>query len=103
MLAAGLLPRGLRGDAPARVLTAAVGPGRVPGVLQRTTPSSQPPAPPRPGHPVADLSQKRIKRRPVLGGLISEIRAGSVAAKVKAGGRVLEPHKLATCVIDSLR
>jgi putative transposase len=28
--------------------------------------------PPRPGHPVADLSQKRIKRRPVLGGLISE-------------------------------
>jgi putative transposase len=28
--------------------------------------------PPRPGHPVADLSQKRIKRQPVLGGLISE-------------------------------
>ena len=28
--------------------------------------------PPRPGHPVADLSQERIKRRPVLGGLISE-------------------------------
>jgi putative transposase len=28
--------------------------------------------PPRPDHPVADLSQKRIKRRPVLGGLISE-------------------------------
>jgi transposase InsO family protein len=28
--------------------------------------------PPRPGHPVAGLSQKRIKRRPVLGGLISE-------------------------------
>jgi putative transposase len=29
-------------------------------------------SPPRPGHPVADLSQERIKCRPVLGGLISE-------------------------------
>ncbi len=28
--------------------------------------------PPRPDHLVADLSQERIKRRPVLGGLISE-------------------------------
>ena len=28
--------------------------------------------PPRADHPVADLSQKRIKRRPVLGGLINE-------------------------------
>jgi putative transposase len=28
--------------------------------------------PPRPDHPVADLSRKRITRRPVLGGLISE-------------------------------
>ena len=28
--------------------------------------------PPRPDHPVADLSQKRIKRRPVLGGLLNE-------------------------------
>ena len=28
--------------------------------------------PPRPDHPVADLSRKRILRRPVLGGLISE-------------------------------
>jgi putative transposase len=28
--------------------------------------------PPRPDHPVADLSQERIKRRPVLGGLIGE-------------------------------
>ena len=28
--------------------------------------------PPRPDHPVADLSQKRIQRRPVLGGLINE-------------------------------
>ena len=28
--------------------------------------------PPQPDHPVADLRQKRIKRRPVLGGLINE-------------------------------
>ena len=28
--------------------------------------------PPRPDHPVADLSRKRIKCRPVLGGLINE-------------------------------
>jgi transposase len=28
--------------------------------------------PPRPDHPVADLSQERIKRRPILGGLINE-------------------------------
>jgi hypothetical protein len=27
---------------------------------------------PRPDHPVADLSQERIKRQPVLGGLINE-------------------------------
>jgi putative transposase len=27
---------------------------------------------PRPDHPVADLSQERIKRRPVLGGLFNE-------------------------------
>jgi putative transposase len=28
--------------------------------------------PPRPVHPVADLSRERIKRRPILGGLINE-------------------------------
>jgi putative transposase len=28
--------------------------------------------PPRPDHPIADLSQKRIKRRSVLGGLLNE-------------------------------
>jgi putative transposase len=28
--------------------------------------------PPRPDHPVADLSQERIKHRPILGGLINE-------------------------------
>jgi transposase InsO family protein len=28
--------------------------------------------PPRPDHPVADLSQKRIRRRPVLSGLLNE-------------------------------
>ena len=33
---------------------------------------SRQPCPPRPDHPVADLSRKRIQRRPVLGGLINE-------------------------------
>jgi len=28
--------------------------------------------PPQPDHPVADLSRKRIRRRPVLGGLVNE-------------------------------
>ncbi|CAI7980690.1 hypothetical protein FRAHR75_890001 [Frankia sp. Hr75.2] len=28
--------------------------------------------PPRPDHPVADLTKERIKRQPVLGGLINE-------------------------------
>ena len=28
--------------------------------------------PPRPDHPIAELSRERIKRRPVLGGLINE-------------------------------
>jgi putative transposase len=28
--------------------------------------------PPRPGHPAAGLSKERIRRRPVLGGLINE-------------------------------
>jgi putative transposase len=28
--------------------------------------------PPRPDHPAADFSRERIKRRPVLGGLINE-------------------------------
>ena len=28
--------------------------------------------PPRPDHPVADLSRKRIQRRPVLGGVVNE-------------------------------
>jgi putative transposase len=28
--------------------------------------------PPRPDHPIADLSKERIKRRPVLSGVISE-------------------------------
>jgi hypothetical protein len=54
-------------------VTSAVDPGPVCGSLQRTTAPSQSPAhPSRPGHPVADLSQERIKRRPVLGGLLNE-------------------------------
>jgi putative transposase len=33
---------------------------------------SRAPRPPRPGHPIGDLTQQRIKRQPVLGGLINE-------------------------------
>ncbi len=39
--------------------------------------------PPRPSHPVADLSQEQVKRRPVLGGLLNEYERaaeGSAAA-----------------------
>ncbi|HZI75984.1 MAG TPA: hypothetical protein VFD73_18550, partial [Gemmatimonadales bacterium] len=58
-----------------RRTTPAAGPGRVRGALQRTAPHhSRQLRPPRPDHPVADLRQKRIKRRPVLGGLINEYK-----------------------------
>ena len=40
--------------------------------------------PPRPDHPVADLSKERIKRRPVLGGLISEYERAARSWKVRA-------------------
>jgi len=39
---------------------------------RRRPPRSRQLHPPRPGHLVAGLSQQRIKRRPVLGGLTSE-------------------------------
>jgi putative transposase len=54
--------------------------------------------PPRPDHPAADLSQERIKRRPVLGGPHQRIRASRVEAQVKTSGRVLAPHKVAETV-----
>jgi transposase InsO family protein len=50
--------------------------------------------PPRPDHPLADLSGERIKRRRVLRGLINEYERVALADQVNAGGRVLEPHKL---------
>ena len=40
--------------------------------LPRGIPAARQLHPPRPDHPVADLSQKKIRRRPVLGGLINE-------------------------------
>jgi putative transposase len=39
--------------------------------------------PPRPDHPVADLSQERIQRRPVLGRLINEYQRA--AEKPRSG------------------
>jgi putative transposase len=41
--------------------------------------------PPRPNHLVADLSQERIKRRPVLGSRLK--------AQVTASGTILAPHR----------
>ena len=38
--------------------------------------------PPRPGHPPADLSQERIQRRHILGGLISEYERTSAQARL---------------------
>jgi putative transposase len=43
-----------------------------PALQRPTTPPRPQPSPPQPTHPVADLSYERIKRRPVLGGLINE-------------------------------
>src|SRR6516164_488098 len=48
--------------------------------------------PPRPDHPVPDLSWKRIKCRPVLGDLINESERAAWKAQVRTNGRVLEPH-----------
>jgi hypothetical protein len=84
---------GHRPDADLRPAASADNPGPVRSPLQRTAASPQPPAPPtRPDHPVADLSQERIKRRPVLGGLINE-RTDRIEAKVRTGGRLLGPHR----------
>ena len=65
--------RGDRSDAHLRRAAPADRPRRVRGPLQRPTAPPQPPAPPpRPDYPAADLSREGIKRRAVLGGLISE-------------------------------
>jgi putative transposase len=50
---------------------------------------------PRPDHPVADLSRKRIKsparpRRPH-----QRLRTSRIEAQVRTDGRVLEPHRIA--------
>ncbi len=65
--------RGHRPDAHLRPAASANGPSRLRGPLQRAAPHrSCQLRPPRPDHPVADLSRERIQRRPVLGGLINE-------------------------------
>ena len=47
--------------------------GQYEAPLQRPTPHrSRQLRPPVPDHPVADLSQVRVKRRPVLGGLLND-------------------------------
>jgi transposase InsO family protein len=49
--------------------------------------------PPRPGHPVTDLSRERIRRRPVPRRPHQRIRASRVKGQVSSDGRVLEPRK----------
>ena len=49
--------------------------------------------PPRPDHPVADLSRERIKRRTRSRRLHQRIRASRIEAQVKTHGRVPEPHR----------
>ena len=50
--------------------------------------------PPRPDCPVADLSQERIKRQACPRRPYQRIRVGRIEAKVRTGGRVLEPHRV---------
>ena len=52
-----------------------------------------------PDRPVSDLSQKRVKRRPIRPH--QRIRGSRVEAQVKPGGRVLEPHRISFCVVES--
>jgi hypothetical protein len=49
--------------------------------------------PPRPDHPPADLSMKRIQRRPLPRRPHQRTRAGRIEAQVSAGGRVLKPRR----------
>ena len=58
--------------------------------------------PPVPDHPAADLSQVRVKRRPVLGGLPNEYERAAQKAQVNHGGRVLEPHRRSSGEMASL-
>jgi putative transposase len=51
--------------------------------------------PPRPDHPVADLSRKRIQRRPGPRRPHQRIRAGRIEAQFRTSDRVLEPHRRA--------
>jgi hypothetical protein len=60
--------RGHRPDARLRQTAAADDPGPVRGRNGRRPHRSRQLRPPRPDHPVADLSQERIQRRPILGG-----------------------------------
>jgi putative transposase len=62
-----------RQDAHLRRTPPAQRPDRVCPALQRPAPTALASCSrPRPDHPVADLTQQQIKRRPILGGLINE-------------------------------
>ena len=96
--------RGHRPDAHLRPAASADDPGLVCGPLQRTTPyRSRQLRPPRPDHPVADLPQERIKRRPIPRRPHQRIRAGRIKAKVSTSGRVLAPHRVSLAYLSSGR
>jgi putative transposase len=48
--------------------------------------------PPRPDLPAPDLDYRRIRRRPVLGGLINEYERAALKPQVSARSRILEPR-----------
>jgi hypothetical protein len=50
--------------------------------------------PPRPDAPVREPIRGRIRRRPILGGLINEYGTGSLKPLVRRDGRVLAPDTL---------
>jgi putative transposase len=49
--------------------------------------------PPRPDHPAPDLAHRRIRRRPVLGGLLNGVRTRSLKPQLSGGDRILEPDR----------
>jgi hypothetical protein len=49
--------------------------------------------PPRSDRPVIDLTHERIRRRPVLGGLIKRVRPRRLKVQVRPSSRVLKPHR----------
>jgi transposase InsO family protein len=58
--------------------------------------------PPRPDHPVADLSKVRIKRRPVLGGLINEYERAAYKVRSRGMTEFWNPTGQFTALFDAV-